>query len=79
TLRLIFTCLKKLYDRLGSYYLSNPAARDVALRFYRQLLETCEPGQREQLPVVIRHYGRDSAQSGPERPKPRPPPGPAAA
>ncbi|EIO4563433.1 fatty acid metabolism transcriptional regulator FadR [Vibrio parahaemolyticus] len=59
---LIFNGLKKLYDRVGSYYFSNQASRDLALRFYRQLLETCETGQREQLPVVIRHYGMESAQ-----------------
>ncbi len=59
---LIFNGLRKLYDRVGSYYFSNPASRDLALRFYRQLLETCETGQRDQLPVVIRHYGMESAQ-----------------
>ncbi len=59
---LIFNGLRKLYDRVGSYYFSNPASRDLALRFYRQLLETCETYQRDQLPVVIRHswYGKCS-------------------
>ena len=59
---LIFNGLRKLYDRVGSYYFSNPASRDLALSFYRQLLETCETGQRDQLPIVIRHYGMESAQ-----------------
>jgi GntR family negative regulator for fad regulon and positive regulator of fabA len=58
---LIFNGLKKLYDRVGSYYFSNPASRELALKFYRQLLETCENAERDQLPVVIRHYGIESA------------------
>ncbi|MBD1557980.1 fatty acid metabolism transcriptional regulator FadR [Vibrio sp. S9_S30] len=58
---LIFNGLKKLYDRVGSYYFSNPEARDLALQFYKQLGEVCESGSREQLPNVIRHYGLESA------------------
>ncbi|AEH32840.1 fatty acid metabolism transcriptional regulator FadR [Vibrio anguillarum] len=58
---LIFNGLKKLYDRVGSYYFSNPEARELALQFYRELLAVCESGNREQLPIVIRHYGIDSA------------------
>lgn len=58
---LIFNGLKKLYDRVGSFYFSNPASRELALKFYRQLLLTCESGQREQLPALIRQYGIESA------------------
>ncbi|WP_165310800.1 fatty acid metabolism transcriptional regulator FadR [Vibrio ziniensis] len=59
---LIFNGVKKLYDRVGSYYFSNPEARERSLAFYRDLLEICRSGDREQLPGVIRHYGIDSAQ-----------------
>ncbi|WP_428773705.1 fatty acid metabolism transcriptional regulator FadR [Vibrio sp.] len=59
---LIFNGLKKLYDRVGSYYFSNPEARALALQFYRDLLEVCRSGSREQIPVVVRHYGMESAQ-----------------
>lgn len=59
---LIFNGLRKLYDRIGSYYFSNPASRALALKFYRQLLETCQSGQREQLPLIIRQYGIECAQ-----------------
>ena len=59
---LIFNGLKKLYDRVGSYYFSKPEARDLALKFYRDLLEVCESGNREQIPVVVRNYGVESAQ-----------------
>ncbi|WP_070962980.1 fatty acid metabolism transcriptional regulator FadR [Vibrio sonorensis] len=58
---LIFNGLKKLYDRVGSYYFSNPEARDLALNFYRQLLEVCQEGNREQILIVVRHYGMESA------------------
>lgn len=54
---LIFNGVRKLYDRVGSYYFSNPEARDLAMAFYRDLFELCEKGDREQLPVVIRQYG----------------------
>lgn len=59
---LIFNGLKKLYDRVGSYYFSNSEARQLALSFYRDLLEVCRSDAREQLPVVIRQYGLESAQ-----------------
>ncbi|EPQ9704485.1 fatty acid metabolism transcriptional regulator FadR [Vibrio cholerae] len=54
---LIFNGLKKLYDRVGSYYFSNPQARELAMGFYRQLLAVCQSGEREHLPQVIRQYG----------------------
>lgn len=54
---LIFNGLKKLYDRVGSYYFSNPQARELAMEFYRQLLAVCQSGEREHLPQVIRQYG----------------------
>ncbi|QEO45702.1 fatty acid metabolism transcriptional regulator FadR [Vibrio tarriae] len=54
---LIFNGLKKLYDRVGSYYFSNPQARELAMEFYRQLLAVCQSGEREHLAQVIRQYG----------------------
>ncbi|WP_114784440.1 fatty acid metabolism transcriptional regulator FadR [Vibrio tetraodonis] len=59
---LIFNGLKKLYDRVGSYYFSNPESRRLALQFYRDLLEVCETGNRDRIIVVVRHYGMESAQ-----------------
>ncbi|GAM55722.1 transcriptional regulator [Vibrio ishigakensis] len=59
---LIFNGLRKLYDRVGAYYFSNPAARDLALKFYKDLLRVCEEGQRDAIPALVRHYGMDSAQ-----------------
>ncbi|MGF1908342.1 fatty acid metabolism transcriptional regulator FadR [Vibrio kasasachensis] len=59
---LIFNGLKKLYDRVGSYYFSKPEARNLALQFYRDLLEVCESGNREQILVIVRNYGIDSGQ-----------------
>jgi len=59
---LIFNGVRKLYDRIGSYYFSNPEARDLALAFYRDLLDICQSGSRDQLPHVIRQYGIESAQ-----------------
>ncbi|SHO58860.1 fatty acid metabolism transcriptional regulator FadR [Vibrio quintilis] len=59
---LIFNGLKKLYDRVGSYYFSNPEARDLALNFYKDLLVLCCSENREQLPALIRQYGIESGQ-----------------
>lgn len=58
---LIFNGLKKLYDRVGSYYFSNPTSRQLALKFYKDLLVLCRENNRERLPAVIRQYGLDSA------------------
>ncbi len=58
---LIFNGLKKLYDRIGSYYFSNPTARTLALDFYRKLQSICQEGNVEQLPALIRQYGIDCA------------------
>ncbi|MFM2590378.1 fatty acid metabolism transcriptional regulator FadR [Vibrio sp. TBV020] len=58
---LIFNGLKKLYDRVGSYYFSNPEARELALQFYRDLLEVCETGNRDAILIVVRNYGLQSA------------------
>lgn len=59
---LIFNGLRKLYDRVGSYYFSNPEARALALSFYKELLHLCQTGERDQLTNVIRQYGLASGQ-----------------
>ena len=51
-----------MYDRVGSYYFSNPEARRLAMEFYKDLFVICESGERENLPLVIRNYGIASAQ-----------------
>ncbi|GLO60378.1 fatty acid metabolism regulator protein [Vibrio sp. MACH09] len=59
---LIFNGLKKLYDRVGNFYFSNPESRSLALSFYSELLEVCQNGDRDKLPLVIRSYGLASGQ-----------------
>lgn len=59
---LIFNGVRKLYDRVGSYYFSNPAARNLAMDFYKELYRICEAGERESLPIAIRNYGMASHQ-----------------
>ncbi|RJX71921.1 fatty acid metabolism transcriptional regulator FadR [Vibrio sinensis] len=59
---LIFNGLKKLYDRVGSYYFSNTESRQLALTFYRDLLRICETGDRDQILIVVRNYGLASGQ-----------------
>lgn len=57
---LIFNGIKKLYDRVGSFYFSNPESRKLALQFYKDLLALCEKGEHQELPNLIRRYGIES-------------------
>lgn len=57
---LIFNGMKKLYDRVGSFYFSNQEARSLALKFYKELLAVCESGKSEELPALIHQYGVES-------------------
>jgi GntR family negative regulator for fad regulon and positive regulator of fabA len=59
---LIFNGMRKLYDRVGSFYFSNPQARKLALTFYKELLDVCESGNLDRIPAVIRQYGIESNQ-----------------
>ncbi|MBM7036664.1 fatty acid metabolism transcriptional regulator FadR [Vibrio ulleungensis] len=59
---LIFNGMRKLYDRVGSFYFSNPQARNLALTFYKELLDVCESGDLDRIPAVIRQYGIESNQ-----------------
>ena len=59
---LIFNGVRKLYDRVGSYYFSSSEARELALGFYKDLLELCQKGQRDQIFLLVRNYGLASAQ-----------------
>lgn len=59
---LIFNGMRKLYDRVGSFYFSNPQARNLALTFYKDLLDVCESGDLDRIPAVIRQYGIESNQ-----------------
>lgn len=60
---LILNGLKGLYTRVGRHYFSNPDARELARRFYQQLLSLCdnEPSQ-EQIVELVRDYGRRSGE-----------------
>ncbi|MFC1234932.1 MULTISPECIES: fatty acid metabolism transcriptional regulator FadR [unclassified Vibrio] len=59
---LIFNGLKKLYNRVGNFYFSHSESRELALKFYRELLQNCESGAKEELPLLIRNYGLESGQ-----------------
>ena len=54
---LIFNGLKKLYARVGSYYFSNPEARQLALQFYRDLKQICEEERKDAVMPRMRQYG----------------------
>ena len=60
---LILNGLKGLYTRVGRHYYSNPDARELARKFYQQLLWLCDndPG-KEQIVEAVRDYGRRSGE-----------------
>ena len=57
---LIFNGVKKLYDRVGTYYFSSLESRQLAIQFYKSLLVLCESGHREKLSELIYEYGVES-------------------
>ncbi|EPE37857.1 fatty acid metabolism regulator protein [Candidatus Photodesmus katoptron] len=56
----IFNGFKKIYDRVGSYYFSNPEARKLALNFYNQLLAGTENLNLDKIPFIIHRYGTEN-------------------
>lgn len=58
---LIFNGVKKLYDRVGSYYFSNLEARKLALNFYQNLYQVFDQDDPTPLFMIIRSYGQESA------------------
>lgn len=59
---LILNGMKGLYTRIGRHYFANPAARSLALNFYRRLSKLCQDGLYEQVVDVVRSYGRESGE-----------------
>ena len=59
---LIINGMKGLYTRIGRHYFSNPAARRLALDFYRQLDALCEQHRYDNVFDVVRNYGRESGE-----------------
>ncbi|MFP1869907.1 fatty acid metabolism transcriptional regulator FadR [Lonsdalea quercina] len=57
---LILNGLRGLYIRVARYYFSNLDARELALKFYRQLGVLCREGRYEQVPETVREYGKES-------------------
>lgn len=57
---LILNGFKGLYCRVGRYYFSLPAARQLAVAYYRDLGELTEACGLEQVADVVREYGKAS-------------------
>lgn len=57
---LILNGLRGLYIRVARYYFSNIEARELALKFYRQLGSLCREGRYEQVQETVREYGKES-------------------
>ncbi|BDY05311.1 fatty acid metabolism transcriptional regulator FadR [Ferrimonas sp. YFM] len=57
---LILNGFKGLYSRVGRYYFSQEAARDLARNYYKDLLKCAEQGDADEVPHIVRKYGIES-------------------
>ncbi len=58
---LILNGFKGLYSRIGQYYWSSAQARQLSKDYYAELLTMAEHGNYENVPMVIRNHGIESA------------------
>lgn len=57
---LMMNGFRGLYSRIGGFFFSHPPARDVARKFYQQLLEVAQQGDYDAVPLIVRRYGIES-------------------
>ncbi len=52
--------MRKIYSRVGGYYFMDKYACDLAVHFYRQLLDLTIQNRHAEVAELIKQYGRDS-------------------
>lgn len=52
--------MRNIYCRVGSYYFLNANGREVALKFYRGLLQLCDNAEGDKVKELMLIYGRDT-------------------
>ncbi len=57
---LMMNGFRGLYSRIGGYFFSHKAARDVALAYYAELLAAAQDGNYDAVPLIVRNYGIES-------------------
>ncbi len=57
---LIFNGFKSLYRRVGRYYFTDSAARELAMKFYDELTAIAESGHLDSARATVRQYGLNS-------------------
>ncbi len=57
---LILNGFKGLYCRVGRYYFSHSATRQLAVDYYHRLAELAENGRVKDVAELVRSYGKDS-------------------
>jgi len=58
---LVLNGFKGLYARIGQFYFSEPEARELARKFYAELMELARAGKYNDTLNVVRQYGYESA------------------
>lgn len=51
--------MRKIYSRVGGYYFMDERARQLALQFYRDLLDIAINGRHQDVAERIKQYGRE--------------------
>jgi len=57
---LMMNGFRGLYSRIGGYFFAHQDARDIAMKYYADLLEVAESGDHDRVPNVVRNYGIES-------------------
>lgn len=57
---LVLNGFKGLYSRIGNFYFSNPAARELARKYYAELRDITVAGKRNEAVSLVRQYGIES-------------------
>jgi len=57
---LMMNGFRGLYARIGGYFFSHEPAREVALSYYKQLIEVLANGETDRVISVVRKYGIES-------------------
>lgn len=57
---LLMNGFKAMYSRIGSYYFSNPKARELARALYTDLIDLAQNNDSRSVPARIRQYGIES-------------------
>lgn len=57
---LILNGFRGLYNKIARFYFSSPAARELARKYYQQLVNLAQSGKHDDVVMTVRQYGIES-------------------